>query len=159
MNENRSLAGKLIAAGFGVAVGVPDSGLCEVVRELSESIPVHYTPREDTAVAFACGLSVGSRRPLVFMKNAGLFTAGDALVSLAEDLGLGLCLLVGWAGSGSDRLPHHRVTGDRTLRFLDALGITSHLDHDGQDFDIRLRLGCERALTGAGHHAILVSPH
>jgi sulfopyruvate decarboxylase TPP-binding subunit len=60
---------------------------------------------------------------VLFMKNAGLLTCGDALLSLAGDCGVGLFLVVGWAGTCSDRLPHHTITGALTVPFLDALHI------------------------------------
>lgn len=109
--------------GFDRAIGVPDSQLNAILGKLGERLPVTITPREDVAVAAACGLSLAGGRPLLYMKNAGLFAAGDALVSLAIDLKVPLTLLVGWAGSGSDTLPHHVVSGQRTAGLLNSLGI------------------------------------
>lgn len=110
--------------GFDVAVGVPDSHLSALMTRVASSMPVYIAPREDVAVGVACGLTLGGRRPFVYMKNAGLFTCGDALLSLARDLGVNVFLLIGWAGAGTDRLPHHVVTGRRTVPFLRTLGIS-----------------------------------
>ena len=148
---------QLTAMGFHCAIGVPDSHLTAIVARLGDRIPVHVAPREDVAVAVACGVVLAGQRPLLYMKNAGLFAAGDALVSLAADLRLWLTLLVGWAGTGTDTLPHHVVTGERTTALLEALGIA-------------WRSADELAAAGDGaqwaqhcrdlarHSAILVSP-
>ena len=113
----------LLGLGFDCAVGVPDSHLTALMDQVERAIPVYVAPREDVAVAAACGLTLGGSRPLLYMKNAGLFTCGDALLSLARDMEIGLCLLVGWAGVGADNRPHHVVCGERTTPFLDSLGI------------------------------------
>lgn len=108
---------------FDGAVGVPDSNLADLVTHLGRGMAVFVAPREDVAVAAACGMELAGARTLVYMKNAGLFTCGDALLSLAQDVGVGLFMLVGWAGSADDNLPHHVVSGQRTTAYLDALGV------------------------------------
>src|SRR2546421_3373754 len=92
------------ALGLDIAVGVPDSQLSALMTAVASSMPVHVAPREDVAVGVACGLTLGGRRPFVYLKNAGLFTCGDALLSLARDVGVATVLVVGWAGTGDDRL-------------------------------------------------------
>ncbi|MEU8782043.1 hypothetical protein [Streptomyces sp. NPDC048637] len=119
----QTLDQQLLGLGFDCAVGVPDSHLSALMEQVAQSIPVHIAPREDVAVATACGLKLGGARPMLYMKNAGLFTCGDALLSLARDMEVSLFMLVGWAGVGSDHLPHHVVSGERTTPFLDSLGI------------------------------------
>ncbi|MFF5085476.1 hypothetical protein ACFY36_51270 [Actinoplanes sp. NPDC000266] len=145
----------LLAMSFDLAVGVPDSHLQALIAELETAMPVHVAPREDAAVAVACGLTLAGRIPLLYMKNAGLFTCGDALVSLATDIGVAVTMLVGWAGTGADMLPHHVVSGERTVGLLEALGVawrdTTDLGEDGVAWvqDCRER---------RQHTAILVRP-
>lgn len=104
-------------------VGVPDSILSETLRALGERFTIHYMPREDVAIAAAVGAELNGCHPLVFMKNAGLGNALDALISLAICYGIPLVVVVGWSGSNSDNLPHHVVWGDRTLAVVGALGL------------------------------------
>ncbi|WP_051942221.1 thiamine pyrophosphate-binding protein [Streptacidiphilus rugosus] len=149
-----TLAKRLHGAGFDCAIGVPDSHLTDLVGELGISIPVHLAPREDTAVAAAVGMTLAGARPLLFMKNAGLFTTCDALTSLAADAAVPLALLVGWAGTGTDHLPHHVVTGERTTGLLTSLGVSwATTDHTG---DLEAWFTAHRQ---AGEHcALLVRP-
>jgi sulfopyruvate decarboxylase TPP-binding subunit len=113
-------------------------------------------PREDVAVSVACGLTLGGSHPLVYLKNAGLLTCGDALLSLARDVGIGLFLLVGWAGSHDDRLPHHVVSGEVTQPYLDALGIPWNVaSADHVDEIARVALQCR---ADQRHYALLVPP-
>jgi sulfopyruvate decarboxylase TPP-binding subunit len=145
--------------GFDVAVGVPDSHLSALMTNVASSMPVYIAPREDIAVGVACGLTLGGSRPFVYMKNAGLLTCGDALLSLARDLGINVFLLVGWAGAGTDTLPHHVVTGRRTVPFLRALGIsyrTVSLNTAVNASSMRRwQVRCDRA---GQHRALLVRP-
>jgi len=105
-----------------IAYGVPDSVLVSVLDALASQMPTIILPREDLAVAAALGAYLRGHRPLVFMKNAGLGNALDALLSLAMASRMPLVVLIGWAGSGPDTLPHHTVWGDRTRA---ALGLFS----------------------------------
>jgi sulfopyruvate decarboxylase TPP-binding subunit len=161
MDNGCHLATQLAGLGFDAAVGVPDSHLTPLVDAMAATMPVTLAVREDAAVAYACGLSIGGRRPLLFMKNAGLFAAGDALVSLAADLRVALFLVVGWAGSGGDRLAHHVVTGERTIGFLNAMGIAAHQHSsvaDSTSQEAAIRAGYARVQDGRGHFALLVMP-
>lgn len=147
---------QLVAMGFNVAVGVPDSTLTSLMAKLGESMPVHVAPREDVAVAVACGLELAGAQPLVYMKNAGLLASGDALLSLARDIEVPLFLLVGWAGAWHDRLPHHVVTGERTTPFLDSLGISWRATQPSRPADLTAwHSDCRRRRA---HCALLIPP-
>lgn len=63
-------------------IGVPDSQLHDALASLPSEIAVTYTVREDTAVAIAAGKRLARCRAGVFMKNAGIGTSMDAIVSL-----------------------------------------------------------------------------
>lgn len=104
-------------------VGVPDSGLVQITDLLTPHAGGVSLVREDAAIGAAAGAALAGRRPLIFMKNAGLGAASDAVVSLLIASGLPALMLVGWAGSGRDRLAHHVVWGERTLNFCEALGL------------------------------------
>jgi sulfopyruvate decarboxylase TPP-binding subunit len=147
----------LLTVGVDAAVGVPDTILAGVFARLS--VPVFTAPREDVAVAAAVGLELGGRRPVLFMKNAGLLTCGDALLSLARDCRVGLLLVVGWAGIGDDQLPHHTVTGAVTVPFLDALRIPWRMIVlDVPDPDGGFGAWYRAARAARSHCALLVPP-
>jgi sulfopyruvate decarboxylase subunit alpha len=147
------------AMGLDVAVGVPDSHLSTVMTAVASSMPVYVAPREDVAVGVACGLTLGGRKPFVYMKNAGLLTCGDALLSLARDLRITAFLLVGWAGSGDDTLAHHVVTGQRTVPFLRALGISYRTVDPDATVDVSsMRRWYDRCGAAGRHCALLVRP-
>jgi sulfopyruvate decarboxylase TPP-binding subunit len=109
--------------GVEFALGVADSQLGDVLAAISQRMPLLFTAREDAAVAMAVGMELAGRRAAVFMKNAGLGTSLDSLISLATAAEVPVLLVVGWAGSGRDTLPHHAVMGDRTIALLEAAGI------------------------------------
>lgn len=109
--------------GVEAAVGVPDSQLGSVLAVLAERMPVEFTLREDVAVAAAVGAGLVGRRFAVFMKNAGLGTSLDSIVSLSIGAEVPVVLVVGWAGAGTDTLAHHVVMGERTRGLLDGIGV------------------------------------
>lgn len=117
------LVGAIRSAGVDYVIGVPDSGLAGVLNHLEVHLQLRYAPREDVAVAAAAGAYLGGLKPLVFMKNAGLGTSLDALMSLARACRVPMVLIIRCAGVGLDTLAHHVVMGTRTIPLLDAAGI------------------------------------
>jgi sulfopyruvate decarboxylase TPP-binding subunit len=154
-STSSTAASALLALSVDLAIGVPDSHLKPVIAQLERCVPVHVSPREDAAVAAACGLTLAGRRPLLYMKNAGLFTCGDALVSLAEDIGVAVTMLIGWAGSGTDTLPHHVVSGNRTRALLEGLGVAWR---EIDDLDEGASAWLDECRSRRQHTAILVRP-
>jgi sulfopyruvate decarboxylase TPP-binding subunit len=149
----------LIREGVARAVGVADSQLADVVAEIARSIPIDYAMREDVAVAMAVGASLAGGRAAVFMKNAGLGTSLDAIVSLAIGAGVPALLVIGWAGSGRDQLPHHVVMGVRTAALLDAAGIEYDVvRRDGANDVARLCARLRASRSRGRTHALLVEP-
>jgi sulfopyruvate decarboxylase subunit alpha len=120
------VVGVLERLGVEFAIGVADSQLSDVLAAIAKQVPLLFAAREDAAVAFAVGMELAGRRSAVFMKNAGLGTSLDSLISLAIAAEVPVLLVVGWAGSGRDTLAHHVVMGDRTIALLAAAGI----EHD-----------------------------
>ncbi|GAA4260740.1 hypothetical protein GCM10022255_090570 [Dactylosporangium darangshiense] len=148
-----------VALGLDVAVGVPDSHLAGLMAAVGSSMPVYTAPREDAAVGVACGLALGGRNPFVYLKNAGLFTCGDALLSLARDIGVAMFLVVGWAGTGDDRLGHHVVTGERTVQFMLTLGISYRIVEPDAKVDLTaMRRWYDDCVAAGRHRALLVRP-
>lgn len=123
----RNAAGLLVRAMMDAEVdhlcGVPDSGLQAFMAEARTHWRLQYAPREDVAVGSSIGAAVAGRRAAVFMKNAGLGTSLDALLSGVRAARLPLLLVVGWAGVAEDTLAHHVVMGAVTLPLLSAVGI------------------------------------
>lgn len=142
LSDTASLAvGDLVAKvlqeiGVKEMVGVPDSQLRYVMAALPHEISVTHSVREDAAVAIAVGARLAGRRVGVFMKNAGIGTSADAIVSLLVGFRLSMPLVIGWSGSGSDHLVHHRLMGSRTIALLDALGIESIVLKPGAELEL-----------------------
>jgi sulfopyruvate decarboxylase TPP-binding subunit len=139
------------------AVGVPDSQLGDVLVAVDRSFGVTFTLREDVAVAMAIGARLVGQSVVVFMKNAGLGTSLDAIVSLSIGCELPLLLVVGWAGAGRDELPHHVIMGERTRALLDASGIEHDVVRGSADVEHLVR----RAHCAERHgrpYALLVEP-
>jgi len=145
-------------AGAEVAVGVPDSQLDGVLAAMAARMPVEFTLREDIAVAAAVGAGLAGRLFAVFMKNAGLGTSLDAIVSLSIAAEVPIVLVVGWAGAGTDTLPHHVVMGRRTRGLLDAIGVPHDVVTGDGDDPARLAGRWAGCLRDQRPYALLVRP-
>lgn len=123
------LAKEIVAAGFTMVTGVPDSPLADLVCALVElerrGRPGFFRPgtREDACLALAAGVALGGGSPLVVMKSAGLGNCIDVLTSLIQVYEIPVVLLVSWAGHAGKDVPHHNVIGEPLLGLTRALGI------------------------------------
>lgn len=149
----------LMGSGVDVVAGVPDSNLFDVAQAMESRLAVRWVPREDVAVAFAVGAWLAGRVPAVLMKNAGLGTSLDALLSLAKAAGADLTLVIGWAGTGPDRLAHHVVVGERTVELLLACDVEVDVVRRGERHTLRgLGERLSRSRAACRTHAVLVTP-
>ncbi|WUI01737.1 thiamine pyrophosphate-binding protein [Spirillospora sp. NBC_00431] len=158
MSAPTTVVSTLEHVGIRRAIGVPDSQLATVLDAISERMPVTFTAREDVAVAMAIGAELVGERHAVFMKNAGLGTSLDAIVSLAFGADVPLTLVIGWAGAGTDTLPHHTVMGRRTLPLLTVVGIEHDIVHQNDADDSRYRTRAAACRTEGRPYALLVEP-
>ncbi len=149
----------LLRCGVKGAVGVPDSQLQDLLGALARFVPLVYAAREDVAIGMAAGAQLAGQHHAVFMKNAGLGPSLDALLALGKAAEIPLTLVVGAAGTGRDQLPHHVVTGERTLALLDAAGLGSDIvPHDGHAAPKLLAARLSEARHLGLSHALVVKP-
>jgi len=116
---------RLRDAGFDFFTGVPDSTFKRLLCEIETRPEFAYVPAvsENVAVGVAAGAHLGGRTPVIFMQNAGLALAVNALASLAILYRIPMLLVVGWRGHDGKDSPEHRITGAVTLPLLDLLGV------------------------------------
>jgi sulfopyruvate decarboxylase TPP-binding subunit len=134
-----SFLDRLRGAGFDFFTGVPDSTFKRLLCELEERPEFAYVPAvsENVAVGIAAGAHLGGRTPAVFMQNAGLALAVNALASLAILYRIPMLLVVGWRGHDGGDSPEHRITGAVTLPLLDLLGVPAFVPaRDGVDAEL-----------------------
>jgi sulfopyruvate decarboxylase TPP-binding subunit len=95
----------------------------------------------------------------VFMTHAGLGPSLDAILSFGLAAELPLTLLVGWAGAGTDHLPHHVVAGERTEAILAAADVVVAAVRPGEPVDVAAVAQRIRAARAARRTvAVLVEP-
>lgn len=121
--------------------GVPDSGLAAILSLVArqEAADIVLMPREDLAVAASIGSILGGAPAMAFMKDAGLFASGNALLSLGLASGILPPLLVGVPGDG---LRHHEVVSRRVRGLLEIIGYVIVGSRE---------LGSGRSLPGSSH--------
>ena len=97
----------ILAAGVTDIVAVPDTHQRTLIDLLVPSDAVRFVQctTEDEAIAIACGLIVGGRRPMLQIQHAGLFACVNNLRGVGLDGELPLVLLIGLLGRDPDRAP------------------------------------------------------
>lgn len=124
-----TLSDEILACGFSLVTGVPDSPLAPLADALERlDRPGFYRPgaREDACVALAAGASLAGGTPLVFMKSAGFGNCVDVLTSLVQVYSIPMVLLVSWAGYAGRDVPHHNAIGEPLESLARALDIPVH---------------------------------
>lgn len=102
-------------------VTVPGSGLQALYDAFRTRASCIFATREEEAVALCCGLTVAGARPLVVMQQAGVGNCLNAVFTLADAYGICFPIIVCDRGPRDDN-PAQRISSDRTLRALRALG-------------------------------------
>lgn len=138
---------------------VADSQLADVLAALDGRIEVAHIPREDVALAMAFGAALCGEVVVVIMKNAGLAASLDALLSLVVGAEVPVLLVVGWSGSGSDQVAHHRAVGVATRALFDAAQIDWAALARDEAHDVSSWVGrAERALGARRSFGLAVIP-
>ncbi len=100
---------------------VPAAGLHGLYSSFESSAQLVYATREEEAVALACGLVLGGRRPIVVMQQTGVGNAINAVLSLADAYELAFPILVA-DRTAQDPNPVQRVSSTGTRQALGGLG-------------------------------------
>lgn len=123
--KNQQVFDMLRARGYNYFTGVPCSLFGDFFDFLQGvSYPYLAAPREDVAMALACGAALAGRKPVVLMQNSGLGLILNAVFSLNEMYGTHALILMTWRGMGPDA-PEHVEMGKRLPALLDAARIPS----------------------------------
>ncbi len=139
--------------------GVPDAQLRPFFWAIEGRFGVRHCFREETAIAYSAGQALSGKTVPVFMKNSGLNSSVDAIITTSQGLGCPLMLIVGLAGSGSDTREHHRLTAATTLPLLKSIGAHSVvINTHATGLASELRVRWETALRSRRPLAILVEP-
>ena len=100
--------------------GVPDSRLAPLLT--ASLSPILIAPREDLAVATAFGACLDDQIPVIFMKDAGLGHAMDALLTTFVEAKVPYILLIGTTDT-YDGPEHHLLWRHALPWLLRGLGI------------------------------------
>ena len=117
------------AAGITDIVAVPDTHQRTLIELIVASPALRFVQAttEDEAIAIACGLIVGGRRPMLQIQHAGLYACVNNLRGVGIDGELPLVLLVGLLGRDPSRAP--RDTFDSMVRLAEPLLDALELPH------------------------------
>jgi sulfopyruvate decarboxylase TPP-binding subunit len=120
VTSDDGLLSALREEGYDFFTGVPDSALKAFIADAAQ-LPgeAHVTATwEAEAVAIGAGAYLAGKKPCVYMQNAGLGYAVNAITSLCIPYGIELLLVIGHRHT----LPQHRVMGEVDGRLLELLG-------------------------------------
>ena len=157
------LVNTLISGGYDHWLGIPCSYLGPVLQTATEHSSIHWhnTTRESDTLAFACGLYLGGKSPVVLMQNSGLLNALDALSSLVKPYKIPLLLIVSHRGcpSASPDAEHHHTTGRITEDLLDLLQIPHQTMHGSDSVETLVNTALDSIRETRSPYVFLVPQH
>jgi len=145
--------------GYGPFLGVPCGILAPLFEELQGTAHgFTYSPREDNAIAMACGALTAGRRPVAVMQNSGLAQSVNALASLAIPYRFPLAMVISLRGVAPDHTAENQVMGAVTQPLLDSLGIPYRVLQPETYHQSLQWLHTTVTGTDAGPAAVLIEP-
>jgi len=110
---------RIIAGGYDLFVGVPDSLLKGFLKKVDKSGIEHVAAvNEGHAVGIAFGAALAGRKPVVYLQNSGLGNIINPLTSLCIPANIRPLLVIGHRHT----LPQHKVMGEVDYNMLQLIG-------------------------------------
>ena len=127
MIDARTLVDQLVSAGYQDWLGIPCSYLSPLftLATRSDRLSWHPSARETDALAYACGLRLGGRRPVLLMQNSGLLASLDIIASLQQPFQVPVLMIISLRGDpmGQKDAEHHQIAAALTESLLEQLQI------------------------------------
>lgn len=123
----QKILSELINQGKDLFIGTPCGILSPLFSEIEKKKGIIYAPREDNAIAIACGAFLSGSKPVVLMQNSGFAQSLNVLASLIEPFKIPITLIISLRGYSIDNTRENRVMGRITLDLLEDLGIGSKI--------------------------------
>ena len=157
----KSITGKrtideLKKCGITHIVWLPDSGCRFMYDAMMSQQEIVLVPvcREGEAIPIAAGLTLGGKKPVVFVQNTGFFESGDSIRGFGLDIQIPLLLIVGYRG-----WRYEDPITDSAAIFIEPMlntwGIKYHLVETDEDIE-RISIGYKEAHETNRPVAILV---
>ncbi len=145
-------------AGIDLVVGLPDSGLYQLIKLVREDPDVRYIPvtNEGEGAGICGGAWMGGRRPILLMENSGLRVASETLARLGISFGIPVLMLMsyrGEVGDGNWWAVNHGVVMEPLLK---ALRIPYTILRRPEEIEGAIRKACKN-LQGTKYHFALVA--
>lgn len=105
---------------IGTPCAIISSLFFELERKKSNLV---YAPREDLAVAVACGFSMRGKKAVVLMQNSGFAQSLNVLASLVEPFNIPIMMLITLRGYQIDNTRENSIMGKITCSLLNDIGI------------------------------------
>jgi len=91
-------------AGIDLVVGLPDSGLYQLITLVREDKDLQYiaVTNEGEGAGICGGAWMGGRKPILLMENSGLRVASETLARLGISFGIPVLMLMSYRGEMGD---------------------------------------------------------
>lgn len=124
---------KLKKRGFDFFVGVPCSGIKQLIHEAQNDQSNTYIPvtREDEAVAIATGAYLAGKKPLVFMQSSGLGNTVNIVTSLLKPYDIHVHFLISIRKSPFEHSFMYKITKN-LIKLLEYKHLVTYIfaNHD-----------------------------
>ncbi|MUI55247.1 hypothetical protein [Aliivibrio fischeri] len=157
-NKSRCIAEGLVSKGNKFFFATPCGVLAPLLNclEKTETV-ITYIPREDNAIAIACGVFTKGERAIVFMQNSGFAQSINVLASLVIPYCIPIQLIISMRGTGVDNTLENKVMGNITEKLLRDLSIDYRIIQK-DSFEDDIQWMHENSLLNKKATALLITP-
>ena len=139
----RELVHSLKGAGIDFVTFLPESRLSQIIPLLRDDPDIMLVPvaSEAEGVTIAAGATLGGKQAACYCENTGLYVSGYSLLVVAKQMGVPVLMVSAFLGGYGDQRNSflYATIGNRTIPYLQGLGIEYVVIEDGQRVESRVR--------------------
>ena len=139
----RKIVHGLREAGIDFITFLPESRLSQILPLIREdpSIELVLVASEAEGITIAAGAVLGGKQAACYLENTGLYVSSYSLLTIGNQLGVPVLLVVGFLGGFGDRRNTflYATIGKKTIPLLEGLGIEYRVLEDGKDLEIKVK--------------------
>jgi sulfopyruvate decarboxylase subunit alpha len=139
----KRLVQSLKSAGINFVTYLPETRLSQIIPLIRDDpdIELIAVSSEQEAVTIAAGATLGGKQAAVYMENTGIYVSSYSLLTVGQQLGVPVLLIVGYLGGVPDQRNSflYATIGKHTIPVLQGMGIDYMLLEDGVNLEGKIQ--------------------
>ncbi len=155
----RRLVRSLKDAGINFVTYLPETRLSQIIPLIRDDPEMELigVANESEAVTIAAGATLGGKQAAVYMENTGIYTACYPLVTVGNQLGVPLLLVIAYLGGVPDWRNSflYATIGRHSIPVLNGMGLENQVLVDADKLEIKIKDALRAANSLRAPYALL----